>query len=286
MVKKMVSIATVFLMLCCMIPFAAFSDDVLDTCPKCGERTYETWTDCSTEVPDIGFPISVKRRHCTSCDYTYYDWNCLGFTGYKEFDKGSGVLLADYLKEWRDKTFGKNANSEILDATNGGANIPAAGGRNPKGYGDEGKANVTSSGAGVVWAEPFGVSSTPDNNARFVKDSPSNLIAGSRVSGSSFPFSNLRYLYFVYTFTAPVSGLYYVGSSGSPYDFGTFSAFSSTSSKWELYGEPLNFDEFYYRSISLKENESCYYMQIMITNKSFYQLPYKFYLNRIDNLPS
>ena len=83
MVKKIISVATAFLMLCCMIPFGAFADDVLDVCPKCGERTYETWTDFSTEVPDLGFPISVKRRICRSCGYAYYDWNCLGFAGFK-----------------------------------------------------------------------------------------------------------------------------------------------------------------------------------------------------------
>ena len=98
MVKKIIAVATAILMLCCMVPLAAFADDILDTCPKCGERTYETWQDFSTSVPDLGFPISIKRRHCTSCQYTYYDWNCMGYTGYKEFDSGSGNLIVDYLK--------------------------------------------------------------------------------------------------------------------------------------------------------------------------------------------
>ena len=71
MVKKIIAVATAILMLCCMVPLAAFADDILDTCPKCGERTYETWQDFSTSVPDLGFPISIKRRHCTSCQYTY-----------------------------------------------------------------------------------------------------------------------------------------------------------------------------------------------------------------------
>ena len=42
MVKKIIAVATAILMLCCMVPLAAFADDVLDTCPKCGKRTYET----------------------------------------------------------------------------------------------------------------------------------------------------------------------------------------------------------------------------------------------------
>ena len=51
MVKKIIAVATAILMLCCMVPLAAFADDILDTCPKCGERTYETWQDFSTSVP-------------------------------------------------------------------------------------------------------------------------------------------------------------------------------------------------------------------------------------------
>ena len=135
MVKKIIAVATAILMLCCMVPLAAFADDVLDTCPKCGERTYETWQDFSTSVPDLGFPISIKRRHCTSCQYTYYDWNCMGYTGYKEFDSGSGNLIVDYLKEWKDKTFGKNATAKKYE-TGGGSAGTGGVGRHPSGYQD------------------------------------------------------------------------------------------------------------------------------------------------------
>ena len=135
MVKKIVSFVTAFLMLCCMIPLAVFADDVLDVCPKCGERTYETWQDFSTSVPDLGFPISIKRRHCTSCQYTYYDWNCMGYTGYKDFDNGSGNLIADYLKEWKDNIFGKNATAKKYE-TGGGSAGTGGVGRHPSGYQD------------------------------------------------------------------------------------------------------------------------------------------------------
>ena len=135
MVKKIIAVATAILMLCCMVPLAAFADDILDTCPKCGERTYETWQDFSTSVPDLGFPISIKRRHCTSCQYTYYDWNCMGYTGYKEFDSGSGNLIVDYLKEWKDKTFGKNATAKKYE-TGGGSAGTGGVGRHPSGYQD------------------------------------------------------------------------------------------------------------------------------------------------------
>ena len=152
MVKKIVSFATAILMLCCMIPAVVFADDVLDVCPKCGERTYETWQDFSTSVPDLGFPISIKRRHCTSCQYTYYDWNCMGYTGYKDFDSGSGNLIADYLKEWKDKTFGKNASAKKYE-TGGGSAGTGGVGRHPSGYADDtGTPSVNSSGAYTISA--------------------------------------------------------------------------------------------------------------------------------------
>ena len=275
MVKKIISVATAFLMLCCMIPFGAFANDVLDTCPKCGERTYETWQDLSTSVPDLGFPISLKRRYCTSCQYTYYDWNCMGYTGYKEFDSGSGNLIADYLKEWKDKTFGKNATAQIIDASNGGSNIPAPGGRNPKGYGDEGKADVTSTGASCIWAEPFGISNT---GSGFHKSAPSRCVTGSSQTGTNWPISDL-WICPEYYFTAPVSGLYFVGSYGSPYDYGTISFFHNN--KWNLKYYTANFSEPYYFSVSLKKGESCWLSIYFSYSKNPVNFPYKFSLNKI-----
>ena len=151
MVKKILAVATAILMLCCMVPLAAFADDVLDVCPKCGERTYETWNDCTSSIPDIGLPLSCKRRHCTSCQYTYYDWNCMGFTGYKDFDSGSGNLIADYLKEWKDKTFGKNATAKPYQ-TGGGSAGTGGVGRHPSGYDDNNGALIGSSGTQRVRA--------------------------------------------------------------------------------------------------------------------------------------
>lgn len=275
MVKKIISVATAFLMLCCTIPFAAFADDVLDICPKCGERTYETWTDFSTEVPDLGFPISVKRRICRSCGYAYYDWNCLGFAGFKEFDNSSGSFFIDYIKDWKNKTFGKNATAEKIDATNGGSNIPAPGGRNPKGYGDEGKADVTSTGASCIWAEPFGISNT---GSGFHKSAPSRCVTGSSQTGTNWPISGL-WICPEYYFTAPVSGLYFVGSYGSPYDYGTISFFHND--KWNLKYYTANFSEPYHFSVSLKKGESCWLGIYFSYSKNPVNFPYKFSLNKI-----
>ena len=284
MVKKIISVATAFLMLCCMIPFGAFADDVLDVCPKCGERTYETWTDFSTEVPDLGFPISVKRRICRSCGYAYYDWNCLGFAGFKEFDNSSGSFFIDYIKDWKNKTLGKNASAQIIDASNGGANIPAPGGRNPKGYGDEGKANVNSSGASCIWVEPFGIltgnmSTGYAGNTGFHLGATTDCATGSSQSGTSWPFKTYYY-HPQYYFTAPVTGLYFVGSYGSPYDCGTFSFFSGR--KWHLCNLTANFTDTYKYSISLKKGEICWFgFEIFYEYLSPEGSPYKYFLNKI-----
>lgn len=275
MVKKIISVATAFLMLCCMIPFAAFADDVLGICPKCGERTYESWTDFSTEVPDLGFPLSAKRRICRSCGYAYYDWNCLGFTGYKEFDNSSGSFFIDYIKDWKNKTLGKNATAEKIDSTNGGANIPAPGGRNPKGYGDEGKADVNASGVGCIWVEPFGISNAGEG---FSRQAPSSCITGSSPSGTSFPFAD-GYIHCTYYFKAPFTGLYYVGSFGNPFDVGTASLFFG--GKWNLFGNPRTFDSVYYRSISLNKGDECYYTYYIVTNVNAVGAPFRSYLNKI-----
>lgn len=275
MVKKIISVATAFLMLCCMIPFAAFAEDILEDCPKCGEHTYTKLQDFSMSTSDFSFPIAIKKRYCSSCNYTYYEWNCLGITGYKEFDDGGYSVIVDYLNQWANRTFGQNATAQKIDATNGGANIPAAGGRNPKGYGDEGKANVTSQGVGCIWVEPFGISDAADG---FSKMAPSSCITGSSPSGTSFPFAD-RYIRCTYYFKAPFTGLYYVGSFGNPFDVGTASLFFG--GKWNLFGTPRTFDSVYYRSISLNKGDECYYTYCIVTRVSAPGVPFRSYLNKI-----
>lgn len=217
MVKKIIAVATAILMLCCMVPLAAFADDVLDTCPKCGERTYETWQDFSTSVPDLGFPISIKRRHCTSCQYTYYDWNCMGYTGYKEFDSGSGNLIADYLKEWKDKTFGKNATAKQYE-TGGGSAGTGGVGRNPSGYSENNTPNVTQAGVLHFYAPVTGWDgvSSGSYTASFSASNPTikYCVASANATGSQFPADwtggGNRYVRVICAFTAPVSGTYWV----------------------------------------------------------------------------
>ena len=118
MVKKIISVATAFLMLCCMIPFAAFAD-VLDTCPKCGERTYVTEADLEAPLTDtLGFPVKYTVKHCSSCGYAYYEWLVFGIPGYQEFDKGGYGQFTDYLANWLHEKFGVGANGLIVSQGN------------------------------------------------------------------------------------------------------------------------------------------------------------------------
>ena len=76
----------------------------------------------------------------------------MGFTGYKDFDSGSGSLLADYLKEWKDKTFGQNATAKKYE-TGGGSAGTSGVGRHPSGYADDtGTPSVSPTGAYTVFA--------------------------------------------------------------------------------------------------------------------------------------
>ena len=217
MVKKVISIATVFLMLCCMIPFGAFADDILDVCPKCGERTYETWTDFSTTVPELGFPLSGKYRHCTSCGYTYYDWNCLGFAGYKDFDNGGEGFFLDYIKNWCTKTFGQNATATKAPTGIGRKDLP--------GYNnyDTGSPAINPDGTyrgdfAMIYdgfQTPFGTSTT-----QFIVNAKSNFTNGSYTTSGDGEISSYAYYESgqnvskaavartLYYFQAPATGYY------------------------------------------------------------------------------
>ena len=136
MVKKIAAVIMAVLLLCGMIPLSALADDVLDTCPKCGERSYVTWQDFSMTAGEMSFPVAGKKRYCSSCGYAYYEWNCLGFTGYKDFDHGGDGFLRDYLNDWISKTLGTGAKGTPYQ-TGGGSAGTGGVGRRPSGYADD-----------------------------------------------------------------------------------------------------------------------------------------------------
>lgn len=209
MVKKIISVATAFLMLCCMIPFGVFADDVLEDCPKCGKHTYTKFQDFSMSTSDFSFPIALKKRYCSSCDYTYYEWNCLGMTGYKDFDNGGYSLIVDYLHEWADNTFGKNATATKF--TPGGGSTDGSGvGRRPAGYADDnGTPAITANGELFVTANCVNINSLGESASYATKAleyNPKHISVNSdSISSDTWPNYSM---YLCYEFTAPVDGTY------------------------------------------------------------------------------
>ena len=139
----------------------------------------------------------------------------MGFTGYKDFDSGSGNLIADYLKEWKDKTFGKNATAKPYQ-TGGGSAGTGGVGRRPSGYSQNNTPNVTQAGQMHFYAPVTGwtraIYST-SNCSFWSSNRITDLeVPSANASGTVFPsnYSSDSYVIAVCAFTAPVSGTYSV----------------------------------------------------------------------------
>ena len=224
MVKKIIAVASSFLMLLCIVPFAAFAD-VLDTCPKCGERTYVQETGLTVDACGIG--VTYNTKHCTSCRYSYYEWSLFGRTGYKEFESGTGDnLVADFISEWIWANFGKNANFKKYE-TGGGSAGTGGVGRHPSGYIDTaGTPSISSAGVYTLTLNP--IIEVLD------KEHCSVTVTGNRVRIEDFDedyikSNTVRPIRVYYTATSPSDGkfsvpykpsqkvydYYYGGGSGS-----------------------------------------------------------------------
>lgn len=270
--KRLISFFLVFSFLLSLFSVSAFADDA-------HQHTFENKREYDlTNLPDgYQIPFTVYEAPCSGgCGYSEYSWNIFGLSG-KFVDKTGTPALTVYkhYRDWFESTYGKNASAQIIDASNGGANIPAPGGRNPKGYGDEGKANITASGIGVVWAEPFGIAQDISN--KFSTTPPTSAVTGATQSGTSWLFSS--YISVVYIFTAPVTGLYYVGSSESPYDFGSISSFANN--RWDRYDLIWRSTKFYDYSGTFEKGQQIYFLKGFIPSSLGFRCAYKYYLNKI-----
>lgn len=270
MVKKILAIIMALSLL--IVPYTVFAD-------TSSEHTHDFSGNAISFGLDVdGISVQFTETSCIepSCTYVKYDADFLVFHfSYVSDTHLSPDEVSKKFWEWRLKQLGKNNSLDKMDTTNAGANIPAAGGRNPKGYGNEGKANVNASGVGCIWVEPFGIS---DAGEGFSKEAPSSCVTGSSPSGTSYPFS-LNSVRFTYYFKAPFTGLYYVGSFGNPFDVGTASLFYGGA--WHLYGQPVTLNNVYYKSISLNKGDDCYYTYSIKIAVSARGLPFRSNLNKI-----
>ena len=162
----------------------------------------------------------------------------MGFTGYKDFDSGSGNLIADYLKEWKDKTFGKNATATKF--TPGGGSGGSSGvSRKDLGYSDNNVPSISSSGQLHLFAPVIGWSATPNYEftpSAYTSD-PAPFYTSASFTGSCFrkSYTGSRRPYIVIGFTAPVSGTYTIKAGSCA---GSYTYLSGNSHSWETsYGK-------------------------------------------------
>ena len=268
--KRILSFFLAFVLLLSVVPLVTFAAEHQHTF---GDN--KRGLDMGSLSDEYSCPATFYETPCESlCGYSKYEWTFAGASD--SFVDVSGLNALQVYFRWRkwfEQVYGASANLKKMDSSNAGANIPAAGGRNPKGYGDEGKANVNQSGAEILWVEPLGLSYMPDNG--FSTNVPQSLVAGRSSSGNTWPSS---YIQLVYYFEAPVSGLYYIGSSGNPYDFGTFNYLSEN--KWSRKDFVSNYNSAYVKSKTISKGEKYYYYTYWLLEDA-YQKPFKYSLNNI-----
>lgn len=277
MYKRIISFFLLAVLTASMFSFTAFAADHQHTFGEV-EDSVDLSGATMPNGESLPLGLSITKSPCSTpgvdCDQVRYSWDFFGRKGAFVDNKNlpvAQVVLHWY--KWNEEFYGKNVGFNKLDSSNGGANIPAPGGRNPKGYGDEGKANVNQSGAEILWVEPLGLSSMPDSG--FSTNVPQSLVAGRSSSGNTWPSS---YIQLVYYFEAPVSGLYYIGSSGNPYDFGTFNYFREN--KWNRKDFVSNYNSAYVKSKTISKGEKYYYYTYWLLEDA-YQKPFKYSLNNI-----
>lgn len=269
MKKRLISLIVAVVMLFSMLCPAAYADDEtvsFDTCTHEWETPLRSGYSITIPGSDVSF--SVKTEQCKKCKWYKHVATIFiaEFTYYSPLNVGANGLvpteLATYWANVWYNNFGKNATATKF--TPGGGSTDGSGvGRNPKGYIIDGKAYVDSSGKSLLWAEPFGLTGSFGwyTEGSFSKDAPGNLCAGASGSGTSFiqlgsSASTADRAAPVYYFTAPVSGLYYIGVDGSPYDLGSFNSFYNNT--WNRTDYEFTYTDTFHRSISLNKGESAY----------------------------
>ena len=284
MKKRLISLIVAVVMLFSMLCPAAYADDdtiSFDTCTHEWETPLRSGYSITIPGSDVSF--SVKTEQCKKCKWYKHVATIIiaEFTYYSPLNvDANGLVPTELATYWANvwyNNFGKNATATKF-AAGGGSTDGSGVGRNPKGYGDEGKANVNCNGKEILWVEPFGI--TSHTVSGFSSSVPTDLIAGSSSSGTHY--FNTNYGTAVYYFVAPVSGLYYLGSAGSPYDFGVFNYFRADT--WKSINIGASFSNAYQMSDSLNKGDKRYYLFNFSNRSLSYPIsscPYKFNLNKI-----
>lgn len=269
MKKRLVSIIlTVFLVLS-MMPFAAFADNAI-VCPACGGSVTKQERRLLAAHSDF--------YKCSKCGKWAY-LNAPG--GLKLFSVGDQQILD-----------AADANAILNFSFNNGHLIPAE--KAPSGIGrkdlpgfqdDSGTPTYNVSGKLQLVIEPYGIGTMNGDNISSGLQS-NDYIIGSSGSGtkyighssSLYGGSDTRYTNPVYYFTAPVSGVYYIGSAGSPYNFGNIDLFYDNS--WHSNSLVGNYSDEYKFSRSMNKGDTCT-LTISFRNTHADGCPYRYSLNPI-----
>lgn len=224
------------------------------------------WVDVPVSLKGevYGMEYQVSAKHCTICNLYDHTIVLAGYS-YEYFAMTAAPGVEGVIQNLAIKLycsiFGENATATKF--TPGGGSTSGGGVGRPKGYSVDGKAYVDSNGKSLLWAEPFGLTGSFGwyTDGSFSKDAPGNLCAGASGSGTSFiqlgfSASTADRAAPVYYFTAPVSGLYYIGVDGSPYDLGSFNSFYNNT--WNRTDYEFTYTDTFHRSISLNKGESAY----------------------------
>ena len=211
--KRIFSVFLAVAMIFCLIPLSAHAEH---------QHTFENKHGYDlTNLPEgYSIPCKIYESPCSSeCGYSLYSWDVFGLSGQFVDKSGtSGLVVYQHYREWFEKIYGKNASAKQFTPGGGSADGSSGVGRSDLGYTEDNKPLVSHDGSLVVMAEPYGVSYYFGDGFTTSVPAMAALASNGTGGGTTYPGStNLRA---AYRFTAPVTGLYYVGSGGSPYNLG------------------------------------------------------------------
>ena len=239
--------------------YSAIVSDIDKTCPTCGATLHASWGSTSgaeveLEISDTGkvkIPAGAgafARIHlrCSSCGYEKTETRLLGLD------------------------FGAEKPGKLVQAPSG------IGRKDLPGYADDnGTPNISSDGILYTLAVPYGIVNV-DNTAFYTElNTGYNYVLGS--SGSGVSGSSL--VSFVYTFTVPETGLYYLYNT-TGLSLGSYQIFQDG----RIWNEYLKSPKIFYRYSSSKtfEKGTKVYLFIYIKGDRWYGgCPFKYSINSI-----
>lgn len=245
-----------------MMPFSAFADGIV--CPACGGT------------------VTKQERRLVSAHDDFYKCDTCGKWAWVN-KLGSLSLFSVGDQQILDAA---DASALINFSFNNGHLIPAKqvpsgiGRKDLPGYADDnGTPNYTSSGFLTMMVEPYALGVKSSKGCVFTKSETDPVIYSLGASGEGTQYPNGYWYGAIYKFTAPVSGIYFIGSDIGNYEFGSLSLFYTN---WSKYSMSYTATNKYQCSIVLNAGEDCYFIySVYVSNASYKGKPYRYQLNPI-----